>query len=265
MWTLCNMWHVCWIVYDLGCMWIVYRDMSWYSMNYRVYMGSSMIVRPLVGCHCTCALINWLVLWHKRPPLDKWSKYLYPLIQNITFGGWVITLRGDWTLRSVIPATVSEKAVKYWPDSDLCPISTDRTRPVTKNCSLEPYWCWPDDGTQSPVTLLFSVRSVTGTWLTSGQPSLERYWSWPDSSTQRPITFHSTSGRIQTTSAWSNELTKLYCQCSVTPGPASGQYLTLHSLPTQNHMWMKFAPIDLRATSELPSGRFNKCAPHLTY
>jgi len=29
----------------------------------------------------------------KRPPLDEWSKYLYPLIQNITFGGWVITLR----------------------------------------------------------------------------------------------------------------------------------------------------------------------------
>ena len=22
----------------------------------------------------------------KRPPLDEWSKYLYPLIQNITFG-----------------------------------------------------------------------------------------------------------------------------------------------------------------------------------
>ena len=23
----------------------------------------------------------------KRPPLDEWSKYLYPLIQNIMFGG----------------------------------------------------------------------------------------------------------------------------------------------------------------------------------
>ena len=62
LWTLCNIWHVCWIMYDLGCMWIVYRDPSWYSTDYRVYMGSSMIVRPLVGCHCTCALINWMVL-----------------------------------------------------------------------------------------------------------------------------------------------------------------------------------------------------------
>ena len=23
LWTLCNMWHVCWIMYDLGCLWIV--------------------------------------------------------------------------------------------------------------------------------------------------------------------------------------------------------------------------------------------------
>jgi len=62
LWTLCNMWHVCWIMYDLGCMWIIYRDPSWYSTDYRVYMGSSMTVRPLAGCHCTCALINWSVL-----------------------------------------------------------------------------------------------------------------------------------------------------------------------------------------------------------
>ena len=25
-------------------------------------MGSSVTVRPLAGCHCTCALINWSVL-----------------------------------------------------------------------------------------------------------------------------------------------------------------------------------------------------------
>ena len=49
-------------MYDLGCMWIVYRDPSWYSTNYRVYMGSSMTVRPLADCHCTCAIINWSVL-----------------------------------------------------------------------------------------------------------------------------------------------------------------------------------------------------------
>ena len=34
-------------MYDLGCMLMVNRDPSWYSMDYRVYMGSSMIVRLL--------------------------------------------------------------------------------------------------------------------------------------------------------------------------------------------------------------------------
>ena len=62
LWTLCNMLHVCWIMYDLGCMLMVNRDPSRYSTDYRVYMGSSMIVRPLAGCHSTCALINWSVL-----------------------------------------------------------------------------------------------------------------------------------------------------------------------------------------------------------
>ena len=65
LWTLCNVWDVCWIMYDLGCMWIIYRDPSWYSIDYRVYMGSSMTVRLLAGCHCTCALINWSVIWHR--------------------------------------------------------------------------------------------------------------------------------------------------------------------------------------------------------
>ena len=37
------------------------QDPSWYLMDYRVYMGSSMTVRPLAGCRCTCALINWTV------------------------------------------------------------------------------------------------------------------------------------------------------------------------------------------------------------
>ena len=44
LWTLCNMWHVCWIMYDLGCMLVINRDPWWYSTDYRVYMGSSMIV-----------------------------------------------------------------------------------------------------------------------------------------------------------------------------------------------------------------------------
>ena len=39
------------------------RDPSRYSTDYRVYLGLSMIVRPLVGYHCTCALMNWSVCY----------------------------------------------------------------------------------------------------------------------------------------------------------------------------------------------------------
>ena len=74
----CNMWHVCWIMYDLGCMLMVNRDPSWYSMDYRVYMGSSMIVWPLAGCHCTCALINWMVL------LQVWLALLLILFWSVS-------------------------------------------------------------------------------------------------------------------------------------------------------------------------------------
>ena len=61
------MWHVCWIMYDIGCMLMVNRDSSWYLIDYQVYMGSSTIVWPLAGYHCTCALINWTVLLHCPP------------------------------------------------------------------------------------------------------------------------------------------------------------------------------------------------------
>ena len=44
--NLCNMWLVCWIMYDIGCM-LDFQDPSWYSTDYRVYMGSSMTVRSL--------------------------------------------------------------------------------------------------------------------------------------------------------------------------------------------------------------------------
>ena len=60
---ICELYVIC-DMYDLGCFWIIYWDPSWYSTDYRVYMGSSMIVRPLAGCHCTCVLINWSVLRH---------------------------------------------------------------------------------------------------------------------------------------------------------------------------------------------------------
>ena len=39
-------------------------------------MGSSMTVRPLAGCHCTCTLINWSVLRH---PYTKDQAEMAPL------------------------------------------------------------------------------------------------------------------------------------------------------------------------------------------
>ena len=47
------------------------QDPSWYWTDYRVYMGLSMTVRLLADCHCTHALINWLVLRHKRCRVHK--------------------------------------------------------------------------------------------------------------------------------------------------------------------------------------------------
>ena len=62
---ICELYVTC-DMYVKSCMILVVcwlnRDPSRYSTDYRVYMGSSMIVRPLVDYHCTCALINWTVL-----------------------------------------------------------------------------------------------------------------------------------------------------------------------------------------------------------
>ena len=45
-------WLVCWLN----------QDPSRYSMDYQIYMGSSVMVYCFGGCYCTCALINWAVL-----------------------------------------------------------------------------------------------------------------------------------------------------------------------------------------------------------
>ena len=60
-------------MYDLGCMLMVNQDLSWYSTDYRVYIDSSMIVRPLAGCHCTYALINWMVLLLEYDGSDEYE------------------------------------------------------------------------------------------------------------------------------------------------------------------------------------------------
>ena len=47
----------------LVCMLVMNRGHSRHSTDYRVQNGSSMIVWHPDGCYCTCALINWSVLW----------------------------------------------------------------------------------------------------------------------------------------------------------------------------------------------------------
>ena len=207
--------------------------------------------------------------------MDEWSKYLYLLIQNITFGGWVITLRADRTLWSVVPVTVWERVVKLWSDSDQRPISTHRTRPVIKN----PLWNLTDgDRTRVP-----KVRSLHCS--TSGlvpdydqrpvsthrtRPFIKNHlWNLTDvdrTLAPRVRSLHcSASGQYQTTVVdqmnWPDSPSSVRSQSDQHPV----SHLTLHSLPTWNPMWMKLTPIDLRAISELLSARFDKCAPHLTH
>ena len=57
-------------------------------------MGSSMTVRPLAGCHCTCTLINWLVLrhcWASEGALSggvgKW--YMLVIVDDFLRYSWV--------------------------------------------------------------------------------------------------------------------------------------------------------------------------------
>ena len=101
------------------------------------------------------------------------------------------------------------------------PVTTDRTHPVT----LNPYWNLTVlDRTlnpQGPVAdfLLWNLTGVDRTLDLS----------------VRPLDLFSVRSR-QTQSPWSNELTGPCGQHPVAPKLASGQYLTLHSLLTLDHM-----------------------------
>ena len=72
---------LCWIMYDFGLYvgWIkILRDTRWTTgfiwaqVWWFDYLG---------GCYCTCALINWTVLWQGAPqhmvpwPLANWGHY----------------------------------------------------------------------------------------------------------------------------------------------------------------------------------------------
>jgi hypothetical protein len=79
LWTCCNMWHICWIMYDLGCMLAMIRDPSWYSTDYRVYMSSSV-------CGSMCM--------RGQPCL-----ILYKLVGSLTRGNIIDDPWSPWSLQ----------------------------------------------------------------------------------------------------------------------------------------------------------------------
>ena len=88
---------------------------------------------------------------------------------------------------------------------------------------------WTQDNVRSQFSLSGTLLELTGLWHPASGHSALSVRSQPDNFTLIKWTDRTLRQRL------------------VTPKPASGQYLTIHSLPTHNHMWMKFAPIDLRA------------------
>jgi len=68
LWTRCNIWIVCWIMYDLGLY------VGWFEILRDARRTTGFIWSQLwwfdclSGCYCTCALINWMVLLHVPHP-----------------------------------------------------------------------------------------------------------------------------------------------------------------------------------------------------
>ena len=60
--NLCNMWLVCWIMYDLGCMLDYLRSFVILNGLLGLYRAQVWQCDRSGGCHCTCALINLSVL-----------------------------------------------------------------------------------------------------------------------------------------------------------------------------------------------------------
>jgi hypothetical protein len=75
LWTCCNMWHVCWIMYGLGCMLGMFRDPSWYSTNYRVYIGSSVCVSTCKrgqSCLILYKLVGSMIVMMMKQASKSW-------------------------------------------------------------------------------------------------------------------------------------------------------------------------------------------------
>ena len=157
---------------------------------------------------------------------------------SMTPNSSIYSVTGCWLrvrsvhLTKVIASSLTRRWEMKWPDAEsLRPVDSskvserenhDRTRPVSANRTLASVRSTLTGRVQSWFSLSRTLLESTGRRLsasghfTSQRPVTSRrlhhdQMNWPDST------------------------------------PASGQYLTLHSLPTFERTWMKFAPMDLRA------------------
>ena len=109
------------------------------------------------------------------------------------------------------------------------PVTTDRTRPV----ALNPHW---------NLTVLDRTLNPLGPVSTDRTRLVAEFLFWNLTGVDRTLDLsvrsldHSSIRSRRTQSPWSNELTGPCGQCPVAPKPASGQYLTLHSLPTRSYV-----------------------------
>ena len=59
-----------------------------YALMMFLILDYQISITPLGSCSPLHSKgVSQLNKWARVPHLDEWSKYLYPLIQNITFGG----------------------------------------------------------------------------------------------------------------------------------------------------------------------------------
>ena len=109
------------------------------------------------------------------------------------------------------------------------PVTTDQTRPV----AFYPHWNF---------TVLDQTLNPQGPVSTDRTRPVADILFWNLTGVDRTLDLsvrsldHSSIRSRQTQCPWSNELTGPCGQRPVAPEPASGQHLTLHSLPTLDHM-----------------------------
>jgi hypothetical protein len=189
----------------------------------------------------------------KRAEFDELEMYLYTLLHNITIGVQISTNRGHRTH----PVTSQRLGVVSVSSSCYCVIQILGVRCVPPdasgqwNRSLEPLCWWPDAGAPEFGQYLASVRSSLNTepWLLQLQSHV---WS---------ISCASVRWSLNPSCAPLNH-TGLYAAASSQCTNSVRCYIP-HSIHFQFKFLCEWGWLQL--IFELPSAKFDKCAPHLTH